>query len=202
MAFPSNPTNGQTANVNGVVYTYDSTLTAWAVTTNFSGNVTVNQINANVVLSTGNVSGSNLVSSGNILSSGVVSATSNITGGNILSSGVVSATSNITGGNLITAGLASVTGTLTIGSTASFGGNITAVSILPVANATHDLGSSASRWRNIYTSDLHLNNGIGNWTVVEGEEDLFLHNNNNNKVYKFVLVEVDPSQSPPKQKAG
>jgi hypothetical protein len=184
MAFPTNPTNGQTANINGVVYTYSSTLTAWQVTTTFSGNVTVNQISSNSVVSVGNVSSANLVASANLVSVGAV------------------VSGNVTGGNLLTGGRVIATGTLTVGSTASFGGNITAVSILPGANATHDLGSSASRWRNIYTSDLHLNNGIGNWTVVEGEEDLFLHNNNNGKVFKFALVEVDPSQSPPKQKAG
>jgi hypothetical protein len=72
--------------------------------------------------------------------------------------------------------------------------------VLPGANATYDLGSSSLRWRNVYTSDLHLNNGIGNYTIVEGEEDLFLYNNKNGKTYKFALVEVDKSEAPPKMK--
>jgi len=70
--------------------------------------------------------------------------------------------------------------------------------VLPGANGTQDFGSTSLRWANIYTSDLHLNNGIGNYTIVEGEEDLFLYNNKNGKTYKFVLAEVDPSEAPKK----
>ena len=29
----------------------------------------------------------------------------------------------------------------------------------------------------MYTNDLQLSNGIGDYTIVEGEEDLFLYNN-------------------------
>jgi hypothetical protein len=72
--------------------------------------------------------------------------------------------------------------------------------VLPGATATYDLGSTSLRWRNVYTSDLHLNNGIGNYTIVEGEEDLFLYNNKNGKAYKFALIEVDKSEAPPKMK--
>ena len=71
-------------------------------------------------------------------------------------------------------------------------------SILPEANGTRDLGSASLRWQNIYTSDLNLNNGVGNYTVVEGEEDLFLYNNKSGKVFKFALIEVDPSEATPK----
>jgi hypothetical protein len=70
--------------------------------------------------------------------------------------------------------------------------------ILPEANGTRDLGSASLRWQNIYTSDLNLNNGVGNYTVVEGEEDLFLYNNKSGKVFKFALIEVDPSEATPK----
>jgi hypothetical protein len=72
--------------------------------------------------------------------------------------------------------------------------------VLPSANATYNLGSTSLRWANVYTSDLHLNNGIGNYTIVEGEEDLFLYNNKNGKTYKFALIEVDPSTAPAKMK--
>ena len=68
----------------------------------------------------------------------------------------------------------------------------------PGANGTQDLGSSTYRWGTIYTSDLSLNNGIGDWTIVEGEDDLFLYNNKKGKVYKFALTEVDPSIATPK----
>jgi hypothetical protein len=68
----------------------------------------------------------------------------------------------------------------------------------PGANGTQDLGSSSYRWGTVYTSDLSLNNGIGDWTIVEGEDDLFLYNNKKGKVYKFALTEVDPSVATPK----
>jgi hypothetical protein len=72
--------------------------------------------------------------------------------------------------------------------------------VLPSANNTYDLGSTSFRWRNIYTNDLHLSNGIGDYTVVEGEEDLFLYNNKSGKTFKFALIEVNPSEAPPKAK--
>jgi hypothetical protein len=78
-------------------------------------------------------------------------------------------------------------------------GNTTVTgSILPSTGNTYDLGSTAARWRNIYTNDLQLNNGIGDYTIVEGEDDLFLYNNKKGKVYKFALIEVDPATAPPK----
>ena len=72
-------------------------------------------------------------------------------------------------------------------------------SIGPSANATYDLGSSTRRWSTVYTSDLDLSNGIGDWTIVEGEDDLFIYNNKRNKVYKFKLEEVDPATAVPKK---
>ena len=72
--------------------------------------------------------------------------------------------------------------------------------MLPTATNTWDLGSATLRWRNIYTNDLQLSNGIGDYTIVEGEEDLFLYNNKNGKTYKFVIQEVDPSVVPSKSK--
>jgi hypothetical protein len=186
MSYPIDPNNGQQTTVNGVVYTYNSTKGVWAVTTTLTGNVTVNQISANAVVSAGNVSAGSLSSSGTVLATGTV------TGGNLSTGGTVTATSTITGGNLSTGGTLSITGT------SNFGGNITASHINPGENGTVDLGSTSARWRNLYTSDLNLNNGIGDYTIVEGKEDLFLYNNNNDKVYKFALIEVDPDQATPK----
>lgn len=71
----------------------------------------------------------------------------------------------------------------------------------PTTTNAYDLGTSSLRWRTIYTTDLELSNGIGDYTVVEGEEDLFLYNNKNGKTYKFMLSEVDPSIVPPKKAA-
>ena len=74
---------------------------------------------------------------------------------------------------------------------ATFSGTVS-----PSATNTYDLGTAALRWRNIYTQDLHLSNGIGDYTVVEGEENLYLVNNKTNKSFKFALIEVDSSEVP------
>ena len=71
--------------------------------------------------------------------------------------------------------------------------------ILPYSNNTYDLGTSSYRWRNVYTNDLNLSNEggkndvdgtWGNYTIQEGESDLFLINKRNGKKYKFNLTEV------------
>lgn len=77
----------------------------------------------------------------------------------------------------------------------------TAGHFVPVTTNTYDLGSSSLRWRNIFTQDLHLSNGIGDYTVIEGEENLYLVNNKSKKTFKFALIEVDPSEVPPKSES-
>ena len=71
--------------------------------------------------------------------------------------------------------------------------------ILPAANDGQDLGSSSKRWRDIYTGDLNLSNkgnsndvdgSWGDYTIQEGESDLFLINNRSGKKFKFNLTEV------------
>ena len=74
---------------------------------------------------------------------------------------------------------------------------------IPASNGTYDIGRSDTRVRNIYTSDLHLSNNSmkdtggndvdgtwGDYTIQEGESDLFLINNRSGKKYKFNLTEV------------
>ena len=69
----------------------------------------------------------------------------------------------------------------------------------PEADNTHDLGKTSLRWRNIYTNDLNLSNKgsansidntWGDYTIQEGESDLFLINNRNGKKYQFMLKEI------------
>ena len=71
--------------------------------------------------------------------------------------------------------------------------------LTPHANDTYDLGTSSLRWRNLYTTDLQLSNEgktndvdgtWGDYTIQEGESDLFLINNRSGKKYKFNLTEV------------
>ena len=79
------------------------------------------------------------------------------------------------------------------------GGDLQTRDIKPESNNAYNLGTTALRWANIYTNDLHLsNNGSsnemdgtwGDWTIQEGESDLFLKNNRSGKKYKFNLTEV------------
>jgi len=73
--------------------------------------------------------------------------------------------------------------------------------LLPAADDTQDLGSSAKQFRDIYTGDLNLNNTrhrknevdgtSGSWTIQEGDNNLFILNRINGKKYKFNLTEVE-----------
>ena len=79
-------------------------------------------------------------------------------------------------------------------------GNITSYNILPAAHNTYDLGSTSVRFANIYSADLQLSNKDatpnsvdgtwGDWTLQEGEEDIFMINNRSGKKYKINLTEV------------
>jgi hypothetical protein len=71
--------------------------------------------------------------------------------------------------------------------------------IVPTANGTIDLGTSSLRWNTVFTSDLSLSNGIGDYTIVEGENDLFLYNNKQCKVYRFMLEQVCAECATPKK---
>jgi hypothetical protein len=71
--------------------------------------------------------------------------------------------------------------------------------VLPGADNTQDFGSTTKRWANVYTGDLHLSNEgstnevdgtSGNWTIQEGENDLYIINNKNGKKFKFSLQEI------------
>jgi len=91
-------------------------------------------------------------------------------------------------------------GDITTGTIAS--GEITTTgNIVPGANDTYDLGASGNVWRNIYTGDLHLSNQAknkgnivdgtkGNWTLQEGQNDIFLINNVSNEKFKLKLEKI------------
>ena len=93
-------------------------------------------------------------------------------------------------GSAVTGSSLTSVGTLT--------GLTVAGNVLP-SGTTRDLGSSTARWANIYSADLQLSNEgktndvdgtWGNYTIQEGESELFLINNRNGKKYKFNLTEV------------
>jgi len=70
---------------------------------------------------------------------------------------------------------------------------------LPGADNTYRLGSPSVRWQDVYTNDLNLSNEgssnkvdntWGDYTIQEGADDLFIINNRNGKMFKFMLQEV------------
>ena len=70
----------------------------------------------------------------------------------------------------------------------------------PATTNTTDLGTSSLRWRNLYTQDLQLSNESsggndvdgtwGNWTLQEGENDIYMINNRSGKKFKIKMEEV------------
>ena len=68
-----------------------------------------------------------------------------------------------------------------------------------IPDGSRDLGSSTARWANLYVNDLKLSNKggandvdgtWGDYTIQEGENDLFIKNERNGKVYKINWTEV------------
>ena len=66
-------------------------------------------------------------------------------------------------------------------------------------NNAYNLGSSSYRWANLYVNDAHFSNEgssnsvdgtWGDWTLQEGEDDIFMLNNRSGKKYKMALTEV------------
>ena len=73
----------------------------------------------------------------------------------------------------------------------------------PASNNTYDVGTSSNRVRNIYVNDLQLSNESkkdeggndvdgtwGDWTLQEGESEVFMINNRTGKKYSMMLKEV------------
>ena len=70
----------------------------------------------------------------------------------------------------------------------------------PATTNSTDLGTTNERWRVIYTNDLELSNKgsqnsvdgtWGDWTLQEGENDIFMLNNRTGKKFKINMTEVD-----------
>ena len=66
------------------------------------------------------------------------------------------------------------------------------------------MGTTALRWRNLYVNDLQLSNESkkdeggndidgtwGDWTLQEGESDVYMINNRSGKKFKIKMEEVD-----------
>ena len=81
--------------------------------------------------------------------------------------------------------------------------NVKTRTITPTTTDTYNLGSGSLRWANIYTNDLQLSNESkkdtggndvdgtwGDWTLQEGENDIFMINNRTGKKFKINMTEV------------
>ena len=80
------------------------------------------------------------------------------------------------------------------------GGDLRTADIIPHTNNSASLGTNAIRWANIHTNDLNLSNEgsandvdgtWGQYTIQEGQDNLFLINRRSGKRYKFLLQEID-----------
>jgi len=117
---------------------------------------------------------------------GIAASATNVTNTNQLTNGAGFITS-ADGGNAATSDTFS--GTLTVS------GNL-----VPNANNSRDLGTTSLRWANLYTADMHFSNKgsknsvdgtWGDWTLQEGDENIYMLNNRTGKKYKMNLTEVE-----------
>ena len=105
--------------------------------------------------------------------------------------------------NTLTASVAdidTITGAITFDNTVTIQNTLTTRNILPDGNGTRDIGATGTRYANVFTSDIDLNNEQrggnsidgtwGSYLIQEGEDDLFIINRRNGKKYKFNLTEV------------
>jgi len=117
--------------------------------------------------------------------------------------GIAAGATNVTNNNQLTNGAGYITSASDSTKLPLSGGELTGDLIThvvkPDGNNTRSLGTSSARWSNIFTNDLHLSNKggsnkvdntWGDFTIQEGIEDLFLINNRNGKMFKFMLKEV------------
>ena len=131
---------------------------------------------------------------------GIAAGATNVSNTNQLTNGAGFITS-ADGGNAATLDSIDSSQFLRSDESDTFSGTLTVSgNILPNANGTRDLGASGTRWANVYTSDIDLNNQAkggntidgswGSYLIEEGSDDLFLKNRRTGKTYKFMLQEV------------
>ena len=117
--------------------------------------------------------------------------------------GIASGATNVTNNNQLTNGAGYITSasdsTKMPLAGGEFTGNVICHDLTPDTNNTRGLGSDSKRWANVYTNDLHLSNKggankvdgtWGDWTLQEGEDQIFMINNRNGKKYAISLNEI------------
>ena len=71
--------------------------------------------------------------------------------------------------------------------------------LIPGQGSTYDLGATGRAWNNLYVNDMHFSNEgssnsvdgtWGDWTLQEGENDVFMINNRTGKKFAITMREV------------
>jgi hypothetical protein len=158
------------ANVTGTVANATYATTAGTVTTNAQSNITsvgtLTSLNSGVISSSGNVTGSN------ILTGGLVSATGNVQASNIRTTGLVSATGAVTA--------ASVVGGVITGSSTSVTGNVTGASLVgAIATASQTAITAVGTLTSLNSGAI---SSSGNVTASTLKGNLLIGNTNINNV--------------------
>ena len=163
MAFPTSPTNGQTATVNGITYTYNSTDNAWYRQAQPVGNLNVaGNVFANIYYTT---SGIRWTGNGAVFASGGGTYTANTappTTGNVTGDQWYNTSSDILyeyiddGTNkywvdIISAGNVTATAVTSIGN-ATLSGNIS-----PLTTTTFSIGAAGNTLKEVHTQALYEN---------------------------------------------
>ena len=181
-------------------------LTAGSVTGNLTGNVTGNVTgdvtgNADTATTATNANNINIVTDDSTAADHFV-----VFAGSNSGNQIPNASSDLKWNpntNTLTASVAdidTITGAITFDNTVAIQNTLTTRNILPDGNGTRDIGATGTRYANVYTSDIDLDNKQrggndidgtwGSYLIQEGEDDLFIINRRNGKKYKFNLTEV------------
>ena len=127
----------------------------------------------------------------------------------VIVSGICTATSfsgdgsNLTGLNVDATALKDGSGNVIVQASATAVSVTAGKHVNPASTNTTDLGTTSLRWRNLYTQDLQLSNEAkkdeggndvdgtwGDWTLQEGESDVYMINNRSGKKFKIRMEEV------------
>ena len=188
---------GFTQNKNGTLLFKDHASGSWTELGNSRDNTQLGDAAADVITANGQLTASQGISStlnsnfdanvtlGNAASD-IITSTGQLTASQGISSTLNSNfDANVTLGNAA-ADVITSTGQFTASQGALFNNDV-----FSGADNTHNLGSAALRWANVYAGDLHLKNDRGDWTILEEENYLCVVNNKTQKRYKMVLEEVE-----------
>jgi len=182
--FPPTPANNQTANVDGITYTYNSAKSAWIRTASYVGDLVANtgSFGGNIYAANANL-GNAVIANYFIGDGGLLS---NISGGGGNGTAIVNGNSNvivIANGNITTSvsGISNVQ--VVSNSEVTFAANL-----IPNANVTYSLGSPTNAWKDLYLSGntlyiadetMNVNANTGIWAFSSNDSYVTLGTDSN-----------------------